>query len=177
MDILGARSARDDPHPMWTDPPCRVSIRPIDGSDADDLSDLYRSLSPASRRSRFLGTVGDEALRAMAARFAGEPGLVAVLNEPGPRDGALLGHIAMLPAGELTAELAVVVADAVQGRGIGTCLVRAACDEARRAGVRRVIASTFTDNTRMRRLLLHAGWPIEHDSVEACVEEIELAVA
>ena len=25
--------------------------------------------------------------------------------------------------------------------------------------------------------LLHAGWPVERDAIEACVEEIELAVA
>jgi RimJ/RimL family protein N-acetyltransferase len=177
MDILEARSRRHDPQPMRIGAECRVSIRPIDRSDADDLSDLYLSLTPASRRSRFLGTVRDDAIRSMANRLAREPGLVAVLDEPGPRDGALLGHLAMVPSGPDAAELAIVVADAVQGRGIGTRLVRAATDEAHRLGMRRIIASTFADNARMRRLLLHAGWPVERDAIDACVEEIELAVA
>jgi hypothetical protein len=29
----------------------------------------------------------------------------------------------------------------------------------------------------MRRLLLHTGLPVERDAIDACVEEIELAVA
>jgi RimJ/RimL family protein N-acetyltransferase len=177
MDIMEPRSQRHDPHSMRLGASSRVSIRAIDRSDADDLSDLYLSLSPASRRSRFLGTIRDDAIREVAAGLADEPGLVAILDEPGPRDGAIVGHIALLPAGGDTAELAIVVADAVQGCGVGTRLVRAATDEARRLGLHRIVASTFADNARMRRLLLHAGWPVERDAIEACVEEIELAVA
>lgn len=177
MDTLESRSRRRGPHPVRSAARSRVSIRAIDPSDADDLSDLYLSLSPASRRSRFLGAIRDDALRDVAIALAGEPGHVAVLDESGPRDSALVGHIALLPAGGDTAELAIVVADAMQGRGLGTRLVRAATDEARRLGLRRIVASTFTDNARMRRLLRHAGWPIERDTIDACVEEIELAVA
>jgi RimJ/RimL family protein N-acetyltransferase len=177
MDIMEPRSQRHDPHSMRLGASSRVSIRAIDRSDAEDLSDLYLSLSPASRRSRFLGTIRDDAIRKIATGLAAEPGLVAVLDEPGPRDGSLVGHIALLPAGGDTAELAIVVADAVQGCGVGTRLVRAATDEARRLGLHRIVASTFSDNARMRRLLLHAGWPVERDAIDACVEEIELAVA
>jgi acetyltransferase len=155
----------------------RVSIRPIDRSDADDLSAFYLSLTPASRRSRFLGTVGDAAMRSMAERLARQPGLIAVLAESGPRDGAVIGHLVLVPIGPDSAELALVVADAFQGSGIGTRLMRAASDEARRLGIRRIIASTFADNSRMRRLLVHAGWPVQRDAIDACVEEIELAVA
>lgn len=177
MDILESRSRRRDPHPVRSAAHARVSIRAIDRSDVDDLSELYLSLSAASRRSRFLGAIGDRAIREVAIALAGEPGLAAVLDEPGPRDGAIVGHIALLPAGGGTAELAIVVADAMQGRGVGTRLVRAATHEARRLGLRRIVASTFADNARMRNLLLHAGWPIERDAIDACVEEIELAVA
>ena len=177
MDTHESRSRRPDPHPVRSGASSRVSIRAIDRSDADDLTDLDLSLSPASRRSRFLGTIGDDALRAVAAGLADEPGLVAVLDEPGPHDGALVGHIALLPAGGKAAELAIVVADAIQGCGVGTRLVRAATEEAHRRGLHRIIASTFADNARMRRLLLHAGWPVERDAIDACVEEIELAVA
>jgi len=177
MDIMEARSRRHDPQSLRIYAASRVSIRPIDQSDANDLSALYLSLTPGSRRSRFLGTVGDQAIRAMAQRLAREPGLVAVLDEAGPRDGALIGHLVLIPMGADRAELAIVVADAFQGRGIGTRLVRAAGGEARRLGIRRIVASTFANNLRMRRLLLHAGWPVRRDAIDACVEEIELGVA
>lgn len=177
MDTMEARSRRHDPHALRMHAAGRVSIRPIDASDADDLSDLYLSLSPASRRSRFLGTVGDEAIRARAGLLARQPGFVAVLDEPGPRDGALVGHIVLVPTGPDSVELAIVVADAFQGAGIGTRLVRASADEVRRLGMRRIVASTYADNTSMRRLLLHAGFPVRRDAIDACVEEIELAVA
>jgi acetyltransferase len=177
MDTLNARGRRDETHAMRWDAACRVSIRPIDRSDAGGLSDLYLSLTPESRRSRFLGSVGDGPLHVRALRLAAERGFVAVLDESGPQDGSLVGHIALLPAGKGTAEVAVVVADACQGKGIGTRLVHAAGEEARRLGLRHIVASTFADNVRMRRLLLHSGWPVENDAVDACVEEIELAVA
>ena len=90
---------------------------------------------------------------------------------------AVIGHLVLVPIGPDSAELALVVADAFQGSGIGTRLMRAASDEARRLGFRRIIASTFAANSRMRRLLVHAGWPVQRDAIDACVEEIELAVA
>lgn len=177
MDIMEPRSRRADPQPMRSGTSCRVSIRAIDSSDAEGLSDLYLSLSPASRRSRFLGSVGDASVHELATDLAAEPGLVAVLGEPGSRGGELVGHIALLPIRSDTVELAIVVRDELQGRGIGSRLVRAAGREARRLGMRHVVASTDADNLRMRRLLLHAGWPVERDAIDACVEEIELAVA
>lgn len=154
----------------------RISIRPIERSDADGLSDLYLSLSPSSRRSRFLGIARDEMVANAARSMATEPGYVAVLAELGPRDGAIVGHIALLPVDRASAEIAVAVADDHQRRGIGTRLVHAAVAEARRRGVGRIVASTLPENRGMRRLLLDAGCRVEQDALDACVEEFVLAV-
>lgn len=153
-----------------------VSIRPIERSDAAGLSDLYASLSPPSRRSRFLGTVRNEVVAETARTGAEEPGFVAVLAENGPRDGEIIGHVTLLPVGPQRAEVAVVVADGFQRRGIGTMLVRAAVGEARAQGIRRIVASTFVENRGMRRLLLESGCRIERDTLDACVEELELSL-
>jgi acetyltransferase len=154
-----------------------VSIRPIESADAAGLSAFYAALSPDSIRRRFLSVQRptESALR----RFTdpGVGGVVAVLNEPGPNDGAIIGHGSVQPCGDREVELAFAVGDAFQGRGIGTRLMRAALDEARRLGAHRVTASLLIDNVRMRRLLLGAGWPIVSDRLDAGIEDISLALA
>lgn len=154
-----------------------VSIRPIDAADAAGLSAFYAGLSPESVRRRFLGPhrPTDTALR----RFTdpGTGGVVAVLAAMGPHDGAIVGHGSVQPCGDGEVELAFAVGDAVQGRGIGTRLMRAALDEARRLGARRVTATMLIDNVRMRQLLRGAGWPIVADHLDGGVEEISLALA
>lgn len=153
-----------------------ISVRPIEGADADGLSDFYAGLSPESVRRRFLGARAPAA--SVLRRFTDTDGggVVAVLEEVGPNDRAIIGHGLVLPCGEDEVELACAVADALQGRGIGTILVRAALDEARRLGARRVTATMLIDNVCMRRLLLGAGWPIGSDRLDAGIEEISLAL-
>jgi RimJ/RimL family protein N-acetyltransferase len=154
-----------------------VSIRPIDQADAPGLSDFYAGLSPESVRRRFLSSQlpTAAALRRFTHPAAG--GVVAVLHGAGPDDGAIIGHGSVQPCGDGEVELAFAVSDAFQGRGIGTRLMRAALDEARRLGAKRVTASMLIDNVRMRRLLLGAGWPIVSDRLDAGVEDITLALA
>jgi RimJ/RimL family protein N-acetyltransferase len=154
-----------------------VSIRSIEAADAPGLSDFYAGLSPDSIRRRFLSSQPPTAsvLRRFTDPAAG--GVVAVRNEAGPNDGGIIGHGSVQAGGDGEVELAFAVSDRFQGRGIGTRLMRAALDEARRLGARRVTASMLIDNVRMRRLLLGAGWPIVSDRLEAGVEDITLALA
>ncbi|HET9417044.1 MAG TPA: GNAT family N-acetyltransferase [Candidatus Limnocylindria bacterium] len=154
-----------------------VSIRPIDAADAPGLSAFYAALSPDSICRRFLSAQRptESALRQFTDPGAG--GVVAVLNEAGPSDGAIIGHGSVQHCGDREVELAFAVGDEFQGRGIGTRLMRAALGEARRLGARRVTASLLIDNVRMRRLLLGAGWPIVSDRLDAGIEDISLALA
>jgi len=153
-----------------------VSIRPIQPADALGLSDLYDGLSLESRRRRFLGSAPMPTDR-LVARFArAGHGLVAVLGEPGPRDGAVVGHATVHGDGRGDAEVAFAVADELQGHGIGRALVDEAVQLARACGVRRLSATLFAENVPMRRLLRGARCPILTDHVEAGIEEITLAV-
>jgi RimJ/RimL family protein N-acetyltransferase len=153
-----------------------VSVRPIEPADAAGLSAFYAGLSRETLRRRFMSVRAptEDVLRHFTDADAG--GVVAVLNEAGPNDGAIIGHGSVQPFGDGEVELAFAVRDAFQGRGIGTRLMRAALDEARRLGARRVTASMLIDNVRMRRLLLGAGWPIVSDRLDAGVEDISLAL-
>ena len=57
------------------------------------------------------------------------------------------------------AEVAFVVSDAWQGRGLGTALFRHLVDRAVAAGVQRFTAETLPHNRRMLAVFCHAGLP------------------
>jgi acetyltransferase len=163
MNVIATRARATGDGPVRASRHPGVSIRPIEASDAGDLSDFYAALSDESRRRRFLGTLRG-ITHAQASAFAGvdhgvSDGFVAVVNEAGPDDGRIVGHVCLFPDGERENEVAVAVADAFQGRGIGRQLMTAAVDSARRRHVPALTLSLFADNAVMRRLALGAGLP------------------
>jgi GNAT superfamily N-acetyltransferase len=153
-----------------------VMIRPIERSDASGLSDFYASLSPESRRRRFLGSaprLDGDVLRAFADE--GE-GFVGILGERGPRDGAVVAHASVQSVGGGEAEIAFAVADELQGRGIGRQLMPMALELARARGLRTATATLLAENVPMRRLVQRADLPIVADHLDAGVEEITLSL-
>ena len=60
------------------------------------------------------------------------------------------------------AEVAFVVADSWQGRGLGTLLFERLAQRARRLGIERFIAQTLAHNTRMLSVFHHTGLPVTH---------------
>ncbi len=139
------------------------------------LSDLLAGLSPESRRRRFLGGSSRSAFGSPTPTL----GVVAVIKERGPNDGGIVGHAALYPDGEGGAEVAFVVADTFQRRGIGTALMQALVAHARRLGLRYLSAATYADNAAMRKLAYGAerlGCRIAADSIDMGVEEITLEI-
>ena len=147
---------------------------PIDAFDRPALSAFYAALSPESTWRRFLGSrsLTDAELDGMAA---GE-GVVGVLRERGPEDGAIVGHAQICPDGAGSAEVAFAVRDDLQRRGIGRALGAGVIELARRNGWERLTATTSTENVAMRHLLLDAGCVVERDRVDCGIEEIVLRV-
>lgn len=163
------------PQRVVIDPRRWVSIRPIERSDEPGLTSFYAQLSPESRRRRFLG-FGSPAPAALAAIFTdrSSPGVVGILGEPGPLDGAVVAHASVQPDGIGGAEVAFTVADALQGHGIGRALVAAALGMARSMGLARASASMLADNVAMRYLLRPPGCVVLSDLMDAGVEEVTL---
>jgi RimJ/RimL family protein N-acetyltransferase len=163
-----------DRHPRGTRAP-RVSIRRADPADAGALLDFYARLSPESRRRRFLSWAAPS--DAIVGSLAGDPGLVAVLNEAGARDGEIVGHATVQADRRGGAEVAFAVADAWQGHGIGRKLVRGALTLAAALGARTASATMLAENLAMRRLLRNAGRAILADRLDGGTEEIVLDLA
>jgi acetyltransferase len=139
-----------------------VELRQIRPSDAAGLERFYAGLSDQSRWYRFLGaTRGLTHVQSnvfCSADHAHQKGFVAVLDLRG-RAKEIIGHVCLMPTGRTTAEIAIAVADAWQGRGLGRRLMLAAIEWAVEAGILRLDATMAATNARIHRLLAGLGWP------------------
>ncbi len=164
---VGARSAAD------------IVVRRIVAADHDGLCRFYAGLSEESRRTRFLGPtngIGDgQSTYFCTPDHAHREGFVAVSVVEGRGDGEqIVGHVCVEPDNPETAEVAVAVADDLQGRGIGRRLVDAAVAWARRDGIRTLTATMLADNPAIQRLLTGLGLPSVAVAVGAGVVEVRI---
>jgi acetyltransferase len=146
-----------------------VSIRPAAGADADMLRRFLADLSAQTAYRRFftgLGPVPSRLLARLLPQDDQQEALVAV------HDGEIVAHAicARLPGRDDVGELAVVVADAWQRRGLGPRLVDAVLAAARCHGVRSIGFTVLADNRPANRLALRR-WPQAHPVLEEGVYE------
>jgi RimJ/RimL family protein N-acetyltransferase len=134
-----------------------VRLRPIRPDDAGALTALYDRLSPESAYQRFF-TMMRRLPRDWARVLANvDHDRRAAIVAAGP-DGELVGVARYAwDAGADEAEIAVVVQDAWQGRGLGTILLRALLAHADGRGISRFRAYVLADNHRMLRLIGKLG--------------------
>ncbi|HWV85595.1 MAG TPA: GNAT family N-acetyltransferase [Capillimicrobium sp.] len=132
-----------------------LRFRPIVPGDAPRLADGLRRLSRESIRRRFLAH--RERLSTRELRYLTEVdfwrhyALVAVLADD--RDELVaVGRWVRTAEDWDTAEVAIVVGDCWQGRGVGRHLGMLLADAARSRGVRRFTASMLPENTAAHRL-------------------------
>ena len=136
-----------------------VRVRPVRDDDLPGLTAFLRSLSPDAQRFRFFGTVDLEgAARAMATGGGPEDhGLVALTGVP----ERVIGHAQYLrDPGGTVAEVAFTVADAFQGRGLGTLLLAHLAEHAHAAGVELLDAEVMSGNRRMIDMFRASGFPV-----------------
>jgi RimJ/RimL family protein N-acetyltransferase len=132
-----------------------VLIRPIRPDDKALLADGMEHLSRQSAYQRFLAP--KEALTEGELRYLTEidfrdhVAFVAVRpEEPGVLVG--VGRWVRLRHDPKVAEIAFVVSDALQRRGLGTALAEALAAAARERGVERFVATMLPDNLAAHRL-------------------------
>jgi acetyltransferase len=141
-------------------------VRPIRPEDAAMEIAFVESLTQETRRMRF-----QSALRtltpAMLARFTQidydrEMALVAIDASGGSEREVAVCRYVRLPDGE-TCEFAVVVADAWQGKSLGSRLMRRLAEIARTRGLKRMVGFVLAENAGMIAMCQHLGMHIEPD--------------
>jgi len=138
-----------------------VRLRAIEDDDAPALTSLYESLSPETAYQRFFTVMRrlppDWARILASVDHDRRMAIVAV----GP-DAGLVGvaRYAWDPAAQ-EAEIALVVQDGWQGRGLGTILLRELLAYAEARDIRRFRAYVLADNQRMLKLVSRVGAIIE----------------
>ena len=161
MDLLGERVCGQDRAAGTHAGPARTTATPLrDGSSVhlrrtdpgDDRAvlELLRSLSVHSRAMRFATAAVHLPSAARAA--VEQAGVIAFAP-----DGRCVGHAWYLPTAERRAEIALVVADSYQRRGLGTILLRKLAEIASSCGIAVLEAYVSFDNVRMMDLLRDCG--------------------
>lgn len=139
----------------------RVRLRPIRPDDKQRLARGLAQLSPASRYLRFFSNVdhftADQLRYLTEVDFVDHCAWIADLPDvPGqPGVGVARWIRARNAPGE--AEAAVIVADPLQGRGIGTALLWVLARSALERGVEAFRVAVMGENHPMLRLLTQAG--------------------
>jgi acyl-CoA synthetase (NDP forming)/RimJ/RimL family protein N-acetyltransferase len=136
-------------------------LRPIRPDDADPLREFYARLSPESIYFRFFSprpTLSERDIeRFTHVDHVDRVALIATIGE------AMVAVVRYdrIPRERDTAEVAFLVEDAQQGRGLGTILLEHIAGAARERGVGRFIADVLPENRRMGRVFRDAGYVAE----------------
>lgn len=148
---------------LLTDGSC-VLIRAAEPGDWQIVHDFASALGRASVYRRFFGFPKDPGKMLADAVCAPSPAdgasrtrgaLLALL------DGAVVGMAEWIRAADpAEAEIAFVVADRMQGRGVATLLAEHLLDEADRAEIRRFTAITQGENRAMLDVFATLGLPV-----------------
>ncbi|MFI5225531.1 MAG: GNAT family N-acetyltransferase [Candidatus Limnocylindrales bacterium] len=138
-------------------------VRPIVPGDREGLTAFYAGLSADSREARFHGAA--PGIGETTARFFCGPdhehreGIVAEIESAaGLRE--IVGHVCLEPITSDEVEMAIAVADAWQGQGLGRAMLAEAIRWAGRHGVARLRASMRIGNAAVMGLIRGTGRPI-----------------
>lgn len=152
-----------------------VHIRPIRPDDGDRLRAFHESLSERTIYFRFFTAkteLSDEEIeRFTHVDYDNRAAFVAVLR------GNIVGVARYDRIDERDAEVAFVLRDELQGRGLGSILLEHLAAAARERGIRRFIAETLTNNSRMIATFTESGFKAKaHREDDVIAVEMDLEV-
>ena len=152
----------------------RLSVRPIGPHDGPRLADAFSRMSDDTRHNRFLGPKPRLSSRELTyltdVDHVSHEALVAIDEPTGDIVG--VGRYAKGDETDPEADIALVVVDAWQRRGIGHALGVRIVEAARRNGITRLTGTALATNVRIRRLTERLGFRV--NAVSGGVIELEL---
>ena len=145
-------------------------VRPIRPDDAQMLQNLVRGLSPESRYFRFVSSF-NELPATMLSRFTlidydREMALVAVVKDRTTNPDGTFMEIDrivgvsryVITPDQASCEFALVVAEDMKGRGLGTRLMESIMDAARERGLGEIVGLVLRSNAPMLQLMRGMGF-------------------
>jgi RimJ/RimL family protein N-acetyltransferase len=158
-----------------------ILIRPIRADDKRMLEDGLRHLSDESVQRRFLTlkrSFSRSELRYLT-EVNGRDHVALVAEYPGDSVRRLIAvaRFVRLADDPTAAEVAIVVADDWQRRGVGTQLTELLAERARQSGIRRFTATMSSDNVAAHRLMSRLTSHLERHYAGHGVSEMVLELA
>ena len=160
-----------------------VVIRPIRPEDEPLAIDFHKSLSEETLHLRYFGFLEGEALIAHErlvqicySDYDREINLVAERIQPGRNQQQIIAIARLIKSyGANEAELAIVISDDWQGKGLGTKLVRDLLEIGCTEGLERIVGYVLPENYVMQRICRKQGFEVRFDrSRDVFKAEIEL---
>ena len=153
-----------------------VHLRPIVPSDSDRIVAFHGRLSERTRYLRYFGPYPTmpqrDVLNFTTVDHHDRVAFVAVLGD----DIIAVGRYERLPEGDgNSAEVAFVVADSHQGRGLGPILLEHLAGAAAENGVKMFVAEVLAENRNMVTVFREAGYQVSR-SFEGGVLRLEFAI-
>ena len=146
-----------------------VHVRQITPEDADLILALHARFSDRTRYLRYFSPYPRIPPRDLA-RFVNvdhhdREALVMAVGD----DLIAVGRYERLGQGATDAEVAFVVEDAYQGRGVGSALLEHLAEAARESGISRFVAEVLPQNRTMLRVFSDAGFQVSREYADGVV--------
>ncbi|MEM2111457.1 MAG: GNAT family N-acetyltransferase [Candidatus Bathyarchaeia archaeon] len=143
----------------------KVLLRPIKPSDATMKQHLFYALSKESIAKRYLGSLKSMPIKRIwphvIVDYDNEMSIVGTVMEEGRESIVGIGSYSRVPQTNI-AEVAFVVRDDWQNKGLGSILLKYLAEIAKKRGLEGFTAWVLTNNTRMMHIFRKCGYPMKY---------------
>jgi acetyltransferase len=156
----------------------RVLIRPIKPEDKDLWVDFYLGLSKLSKYYRFFSSRPKPSNKMIKEYteidYVNNFALVAIIKEEGEKKMIGVARYVLIPKSEQKkAEVAVVIADKWQAKGLGTKMLMNLLDILIKRKIKKICGDIFLENDKMMQLVGQSGFQLTSEN-EAGVKHFEI---